>query len=736
MAIRKNISKTKLIVCLFILFGSNVVVAQSDWVVHTSFKDVGMIRIINDTLFAAASGGLIAITDNNQSGVTYNNQDGLGTNNITDIIEDSNGQKWITGFGRLIRFNADNSKQYMFFDNDNNLFPLYRLVDGGDFLWVGTDRGLVLFSKYIDDGQIQESYQLFGSLNPAPAVYDILLEGDSIFIATSNGLAKADRTNPIQLKSPSNWTTYDLGSNPELESDMIKNIIELNSIFYVATDKEMFRFDDPVFTPIGFGDGVELHHMSLDNDTIFVYYEKWNVGSLAYINSDTIISLQLNGLTAPAYTGINYDGVRWLGSDGIYFETAGTFEEYIYTSLPGNDITDLMVNSDGEITANFRGIGAATLEDSLWVNHDFWIRSGVTKVISDSSGNPMIGTIGNGLWIVKDNQLINYDENNSTMRGNSDVPPFGLEFVYIPDLVTDGRYVYTVCYRAINNYPVAIGDLSNLDSPAGWDSIGVIHGLSDIFVISIDLKGEQLVVGSESDGIFLCDVGSNPFNTDITCRHYTRENSLLISNSTRVVRFAPDGSFWVGTNFGLSRYDEGIDRFRDVSLPDDISSDITALEFDGRGNLWIGTKDGLAYRDAVTGNIETYKSLNSDLPSDLINEITVDSITGNIYIMTNAGYVFVPSQTGRPVYDVNEVLAFPNPFIVSSDNEKLNFNFAQNGVVSIFNVAGEKINEMNVNLGWDGRNQKGEEVASGVYIFLVTDTEGQIGQGKFLLVRK
>ena len=132
---------------------------------------------------------MIAITDNNQSGVTYNNQDGLGTNNITDIIEDSNGQKWITGFGRLIRFNADNSKQYMFFDNDNNLFPLYRLVDGGDFLWVGTDRGLVLFSKYIDDGQIQESYQLFGSLNPAPAVYDILLEGDSIFIATSNGLA-------------------------------------------------------------------------------------------------------------------------------------------------------------------------------------------------------------------------------------------------------------------------------------------------------------------------------------------------------------------------------------------------------------------------------------------------------------------------------------------------------------------------------------------------------------------
>lgn len=708
----------------------------SGWITFTSFKEVREMKIINDTLWAVTSGGLLAIDDPNQPGLTFNNQDGLGTNNLTDIIQDADGQKWIAGLGRLIRFDADNSRQFLFFDNDENLFPLYKVVDDGEFLWVGTDIGLVLFSKNIDGGQIQESYQLFGSLNPSPAVNDILLLGDSIWLATSNGLALADRSNSTLLKSPSNWKTFDLGSNPELESAMIKNVVEQNGVIYIATDKEIFRFDNPVFTPIGMGNGVEIHRMKIDNDTVFIYYERWRAAAMDYIDNDTLAALSLDGISSPVFCGINYQGNRWVASDGIYFNNQSLFEEFVYTGLPSNDVTDITINNIGELTAGFNRITAATLENDTWIEHNFWIRSGLSKVISDSSGNPMIGTIGNGLWLVTDTGLANYDENNSTLRGNSDFPPLGLEFVYVRDMATDGKYFYAVCYRAVNDYPVAIGDLSNLDGINSWDSIGVIHGLTDAFVVSIDLLGEYIVVGSESDGVYLCYVGDNPFNTDITSRHYTRENSLLISNSVRVVRFAPDGSFWAGTNFGLSRFDEGIERFRDVNLPNTISSDVTALEFDGRGNLWIGTRDGLAFRDAATGQINIYNSLNSDLPSNRIQEITVDKSSGNIYIATDNGYTFIPSQTGQPVYNVNEVIAFPNPFVIGNNNDRLNFNFGFDGVVSIYNTAGDKIIEMSVNLPWDGKNESGEEVASGVYIFLIKSIEGQIGKGKILLVRK
>ena len=52
------------------------------------------------------------------------------------------------------------------------------------------------------------------------------------------------------------------------------------------------------------------------------------------------------------------------------------------------------------------------------------------------------------------------------------------------------------------------------------------------------------------------------------------------------------------------------------------------------------------------------------------------------------------------------------------------------------NVAGELVCRTAVNEGWDGRNDKGEEVSSGVYIFVINDHEGGVGKGKILLVRQ
>jgi hypothetical protein len=37
---------------------------------------------------------------------------------------------------------------------------------------------------------------------------------------------------------------------------------------------------------------------------------------------------------------------------------------------------------------------------------------------------------------------------------------------------------------------------------------------------------------------------------------------------------------------------------------------------------------------------------------------------------------------------------------------------------------------------WDGRNQNGQPAAQGVYLFVLRNSEGQVGTGKFLLVRE
>jgi len=211
-------------------------------------------------------------------------------------------------------------------------------------------------------------------------------------------------------------------------------------------------------------------------------------------------------------------------------------------------------------------------------------------------------------------------------------------------------------------------------------------------------------------------------------------DSGLISNNIRVVKFSPEGNLWVGTNFGLSRWD--LDRFADVTPPPGIGPDITALAFDGRGNLWIGSRNGLARVDGATGAFTVYTTHNSDLVSDDIANLTLDPITGDLYVATPAGISILRSGVSRFTSQIEDVIAYPNPFVVRSESDRLNFNFSKKGTVRLFTVAGELVAQFPVNTPWDGRNQKGQQVASGVYVYILTDKDGNVGRGKVLLVRE
>lgn len=729
----------QIILTLLLVSSVGVFGADDDnWEIFTSYKDVRKFLVHDNHLYGATSGGLIIVADSDSPAEMKNRQHELGTNDLSDIIADSDGQLWLSGMGRLIKYNASSPEITLFFDNDNNLIRLTRLYDNGDFLWVGLENGLVLFDKITDNGQIQQSYELFGNLNPNPQVNDILVTGDTIWLATSEGLAMANNTNPTALISPSAWTTFDNGTNPELLDGVIKKIVRYMGTTYVASENSLFIFDGTNFTPIGLGDEVVIYDLTLQNDSLLIYYTHDEINSIGRVEGPAVYSLSVLGLSIVPATGVSFNGQHWVDAKdgGIYYQVNNSFIEYADTGLPDNNVEDLTINKNGVITANFRYKYSATLADGLWQPHVFWIRSGLTKVISDSTGQPLIGSEGNGLWYVTDSGLVNYDENNSSLRGNSDVPPAGLTFVYIKDMATDGRYLYLACYRAVNNYPVAIAELNNLDSPNGWDSIGTANGLTDHFVSSLSLLGSRLAVSSESNGIFLTQLGSDPFNSNKATVHYTRDNSLLISNSVRTVRFSPQGVLFAGTNFGLSYLDEGINFFRDIDLPETISSDITALEFDSRGNLWIGTRDGLAYRDFNSGEMTVYTTFNSKLSSNVINEITFDRFTGDIYIATLSGITKIPSTFGKPVFEIEQSFAFPNPFIIENESDRLNFNFGEEASVDIFNGAGEKIAETSANAGWNGKNKSGKNVASGVYIFIITDKNNNRFTGKILLVRK
>jgi hypothetical protein len=332
---------------------------------------------------------------------------------------------------------------------------------------------------------------------------------------------------------------------------------------------------------------------------------------------------------------------------------------------------------------------------------------------------------------------VNIDENNTTLRGNTDNPPIGETFVVIAGLAFDSNFIYAACYRALNIFPVAIGDLSNLGSFSGWDSLGTTQGITNEFVTGLDVHGKFLAVGTEGIGVYECNLGPDPSNTsDDNCILYTDNNSFLAANSVRTVKYSPIGELWVGTNFGLSRFDFGIERFVNVSLPAGIGADIKVLEFDTRGNVWVGSDNGLVFLNNVDGSSEFFNSQNSGLVSNTVKNVHYDKFSGKVYVATTSGISIISSTIGTPTSEVAEVIAFPNPFVIDSPADELEFNFSRSGEVRLYSMAGELIREIQVGERWNGKNEQGEEVVSGVYVFVLTADDGSIGRGKILLIRK
>ncbi|MBN1384593.1 MAG: T9SS type A sorting domain-containing protein [Elusimicrobia bacterium] len=96
--------------------------------------------------------------------------------------------------------------------------------------------------------------------------------------------------------------------------------------------------------------------------------------------------------------------------------------------------------------------------------------------------------------------------------------------------------------------------------------------------------------------------------------------------------------------------------------------------------------------------------------------------------------------------NLNSVIVYPNPYRPGSGGAfdrtgGIVFkNITQGAEIKIFNIAGEKVFSSgsigsNNLYEWKAVNDSGSKVASGVYIYVITDPQGQIQKGKLAIIR-
>lgn len=121
------------------------------------------------------------------------------------------------------------------------------------------------------------------------------------------------------------------------------------------------------------------------------------------------------------------------------------------------------------------------------------------------------------------------------------------------------------------------------------------------------------------------------------------------------------------------------------------------------------------------------------------NTVSVDVPCFGIYRVVAAGAPLPPLPPNKLI---SQTEVFPNPFKPSARHSFIYFrNFEGAITIRIFNIAGELMRTLEVPAGapqpypWDVKDEDGKELATGVYIYVITNSGGDKVSGKVSVIR-
>ena len=348
-----------------------------------------------------------------------------------------------------------------------------------------------------------------------------------------------------------------------------------------------------------------------------------------------------------------------------------------------------------------------------------------------------------------------YDNNNSGLETllTSDSE---YESVRISDIEFDENGDLWVLNSRVDN-PLKSFSLDNNN----WNSYDFTEIINDGFQdelgfndIEIDDYGNKWIASLRS-GL----IGFNNDSGNIRLRKvFSQDQSDMPSSYVKSIAVDNSNHLWIGTVQGL-RVLYNTSNFFDASIvttqkivileegiPRELLEQqyITDIEVDGANNKWVGTIGSGVFYFSPNGQqtIFHFTKENSPLPSNNINDISVNSINGKVYFATDRGLVSFNTGSSSSSENFSNAFVYPNPvrpeFNTQFDKIKIN-GLTENVNIKITDIAGNLVAEAQSNINsryrnfnleidggtafWNGKNLKNQNVASGVYILMLSDLE-------------
>ena len=571
---------------------------------------------------------------------------GLSNNGITGICQDKLGYMWFATLNGLNKYNGIENIKYIHENKDqlsiisNWVNTVYSDSEGN--IWAGTEIGICRYDE------VENNFVAFyNDIIPESVgnVYEFVEDSlKNLWIGTSNGLyaynlitKKSVKLNKIVIDS----TKIPSGAidNLMLEGDKIwisffRNAIGLYNIktnnlriFYSGKDyagkipdlriEILFR-DKLGYTWIGsYNNGIELfnpidssfQHLQVNKDDIYTtrvraffedtkgnlfagtrgglyIYDRYKNQFNLYADVKHKFSTLSNNSVLCSY--IDQCGGLWLGTryGGVNYSNLEQ-KPFVHFSARENDNRFLNHSSVFAFAEDSKGTLYVATENGLNIfdpkTYTFSYKTSEDKdyPLSYNDIKALACDKNDNIWIGSNNGGLDY-YNSSTKS----VKHFRNNPKHIESLWSDKVYyllndknndLWVISNPDRENYPSTLSCLKN-----GQNSF--IHFRNDFYGGLYEKADDNLLIGGK-EGFYIYNRKNNQF--------LFKRNDTLIRNTLCIYEDFK-GNIWIGSNYGLTRYDIKNESFKQYSLTTGYPIyEVYGILSDDEYNLWISTSDGL-----------------------------------------------------------------------------------------------------------------------------------------------
>jgi len=754
---------TILTICSIVFLGSiKAQIGVGEWRDHLSFSHSIAVTQSPTKVYVASETGIFSYSKRNFNVEKLTKVNILSDVGVSSIKYSEENKVLIAGYS--------NGNIDLIFENDVfNLSDIKReMINGSksinniliinEYAYLSCGFGIVVLN--IEKREIKDTYYI-GNLGSLVCVNQLVLNNDTLYAATNQGVFIADYTN-LNLVNYSNWhlitdiPNYTSNFNSIYVNDdgriLVNQVNELsNDIVYSFADGIWTNFNID-YSSIRKIKNTSTSLQIVTNRSLLIY-------DTDFILKDSITQTEIPNFN-PYDVEMGVDNIYWFADrgKGLVKYQVGNMQEirpnapYLANAFSVDIKNNKVLVAAGGVTSGwdntFLNGAAFSFQNEQWkTTINYSAPDYVTIKIDPSNNNHFFaGSWGGGLIEYENNEIINtYNEENSDLQSVI----AGSGYCRIGGIAFDKGKNLWITNSGVEN-PISVKFSDNIVKPSDKElqSFNFDEKISNMLVgdIIVTENDQKWVILPSGNGLFVFDNNKtiDSKNDDLYKRlSIIDENGKIISNNVFSIAEDLDGDIWVGIDQGIVVYyspenifeDDAFHAQRIVLTIGDATNfllateTITSIAVDGANRKWLGTHSSGVYLVSEDGTeeLDHFTEENSPLLSNNIKDIGINHETGEIFFATDKGLISYRGSATMGSDEFGDVYVYPNPV-----RENYNGDITIRGLVSDVNVkitdiSGNIVYETTADGGqatWNGKNFSDKRVSTGVYLVFCSNDDG------------